>query len=85
MTALALVGIVFAMGVYGVTQIKSDFDPVWYMRNGTYQQRFYSAVGDYFPGSGEKVDIFVGESNHQVLGVSVSVLQVASSRLGQKK
>ena len=51
----------FGGGIYGMTQLETDYNPVWYMRESSYQQHFYIALGHYFPESGERVQVYVGE------------------------
>ena len=47
-------------GAFGLANIKSDFDSIWYMRHESYQYKFYSALADNFKGHGERVDVYVG-------------------------
>ena len=48
------------MGLYGVTQMKSEYDPVTYMDALSYQRRYFDALEKYFPDAGERVEIYIG-------------------------
>ena len=47
-------------GAFGLANIESDYDSIWYMRHESYQYKFYSALADNFRGHGERVDIYIG-------------------------
>ncbi len=49
------------MGIYGVTQIETNYSSIWYLRKSSYQSIFYSTLKKYFPDSGERVHIYVGD------------------------
>ena len=48
------------MGLYGVTQMESEYDPVTYMDAWSYQRRYFAALETYFPEAGERVEIYIG-------------------------
>ena len=50
----------FGVGLYGVTQMKSEYDPVTYMDALSYQRRYFDALEKYFPDAGERVEIYIG-------------------------
>ena len=52
--------ITFGFGVYGVTQIKTEYDSIWYMDQNSYQTEFYQVMSRYYPENGERVEIYVG-------------------------
>jgi len=52
---------VFGVGLYGVTQMKSEYDPVTYMDALSYQRRYFDALEKYFPDAGERVEIYIGD------------------------
>ena len=46
--------------MYGITQIKSEYDPVIYMDAWSYQRRYFDTLEEYFPEAGERVEIYIG-------------------------
>ena len=50
----------FGFGVYGVTQIETDYDSIWYMDQGSYQTDFFDKMNKYFPENGERVEVYIG-------------------------
>ena len=50
----------FGVGLYGVTQMKSEYDPVTYMDALSYQRRYFDALEIYFPDAGERVEVYIG-------------------------
>jgi hypothetical protein len=52
--------VTFGFGVYGVTQIKTDYDSIWYMDQNSYQTDFYDAMAHHFPENGERVEVYIG-------------------------
>ena len=55
--AVALAG----AGVYGLFNIESEYDSIEYMRHESYPYKYFKALGKYFRGSGERVDVYIGE------------------------
>ena len=51
-----------AGGAYGLANIESDYDSIWYMRHESYQYKYYKALADNFRGQGERVDVYIGNS-----------------------
>ena len=49
-----------AGGAYGLSQIESDYDSIWYMRHESYQFQYYKELADNFRGQGERVDVYIG-------------------------
>ena len=47
-------------GAFGLANIESDYDSIWYMRHESYQYQFYKALDDHFTSHGERVDIYIG-------------------------
>ena len=50
----------FGAGIYGVTQLELNYNPIWYLRESSYQRQFYEAMVTYFPNDGEKVSVYIG-------------------------
>ena len=46
--------------MYGVTKMKSEYDPVIYMDARSYQRRYFDTLEEYFPEAGERVEIYIG-------------------------
>ena len=64
--SLLILGVALALavgGAFGLANIKSDFDSIWYMRHESYQYKFYRSLADNFRGHGERVDIYLGNSH----------------------
>ena len=51
-----------AGGVYGLVNIESDYDSIWYMRHDSYPYQYFKALGDHFQGQGERVDVYLGKN-----------------------
>jgi len=66
-------------GIYGVINIESDYDSIWYMRHESYPYQYFKALGDHFSEQGERVDVYVGnidyETNRKELEKLVPFLQ----------
>ena len=52
---------IFGVGLYGTTQIETNYNPVWYTRKSSYQYKFYNEMERYFPDMGERVQVYVGK------------------------
>ena len=63
MTTLVL----FGFGMYGVSKIESEYDPVIYMDERSYQRRYFNALETYFPEAGERVEIYIGSLKHMII------------------
>jgi len=53
-----------AAGVYGVFNIETDYDSIWYMRQDSYQVAYYETVEEYFATQGERADIYIGKIDY---------------------
>ena len=51
----------FGFGVYGVFNIKLDYDSIWFMDQKSYQTQYYKSLQDTFPEYGERVEVYVGQ------------------------
>ncbi|TRY79298.1 hypothetical protein TCAL_08847, partial [Tigriopus californicus] len=56
----------FGAGVYGITQMKLDYNSIWYMRKNSYQVGFYDATARLFPDNGERVQVYIGQIKYWV-------------------
>jgi len=54
-----------AGGAYGLANIESDYDSIWYMRHQSYQYQYYKALADNFRGQGERVDVYIGGVDYE--------------------
>ena len=53
--------------MYGVSKIESEYDPVIYMDERSYQRRYFNALETYFPEAGERVEIYIGNPKHIIM------------------
>ena len=53
--------------MYGVSKIESEYDPVIYMDERSYQRRYFNALETYFPEAGERVEIYIGNLKHIIM------------------
>ena len=56
--------VIFAFGIYGVTQIRLDYDSMWFMDQKSYQTSYYKIVKEVFPEHGERVELYIGQVNY---------------------
>lgn len=52
--------LLFSLGVYGLTQMENNYNPIWYMRKTSYFRQYAEAYSDLFPQNGEHVQVFIG-------------------------
>ena len=52
----------FGTAIYGCTKLETNYNPVLYMNQNSYQVSFYHTQANLFPNDGERIDIFVGKS-----------------------
>ena len=50
-----------AGGIYGTTELKQKFDPVWFLPPSTDIYKWFSANEEYFPSTGEVVTLYLTE------------------------
>ena len=50
------------VNTWGVLQLKQDFDPNWYLRDGSHPTSFYKSLMEHFPDSGERSAVYFGKS-----------------------
>lgn len=50
-----------SVGVWGLTQIRQEFNPVWFIPQESYLARWFNANKLYFPKEGEKVKINIAQ------------------------
>lgn len=61
---LAVTAICLGFGIYGVVELKQEFNPAWFLPGGSYLLGWLDQVEKYFPASGEKVTINIGEIDY---------------------
>ena len=68
-------------GIYGVLNIKLDYDAIWFMDQKSYQTQYFKRFEEAFPDQGERVEVYIGEckiylsySRLSTLGVSPSLV-----------
>ena len=57
----------FGFGMYGVSKMESEYDPVIYMDARSYQRRYFNSLETYFPEAGERVEIYIGSLKHMII------------------
>ena len=57
----------FGFGMYGVSKMESEYDPVIYMDARSYQRRYFNSLETYFPEAGERVEIYIGDLKHMII------------------
>ena len=62
----------FGTAIYGCTKLETNYDPVLYMNQNSYQVSFYHTQANLFPNDGERIDIFVGKSFSIVLCLPIA-------------
>ena len=50
-----------AIGAFGVTELKQEFNPAWFLPPGSYLNEWIDKKEAYFPNKGERVTINIGE------------------------
>ena len=53
--------VTFGFGVYGVLNIKLDFDSLWFMDTKSYQSHYFKSLHKNFPEHGERVEVYTGK------------------------
>ena len=54
-------------GIYGVLNIKLDYDAIWFMDQKSYQTQYFKRFEEAFPDQGERVEVYIGEFKIRVL------------------
>ena len=60
-TVVILTGGLTALGAYGVTELKQEFNPAWFLPPRSYLTEWMNNKEEYFPNKGERVTINIGE------------------------
>lgn len=63
-SVIVIVLVAFGSGIYGITQMKLDYNSIWYMRKSSYQVGFYDATARLFPDNGERVQVYIGQIDY---------------------
>ena len=49
-----------SFGLYGVLNIKLDYDAIWFMDQKSYQTQYFRKFQEAFPEQGERVEVYIG-------------------------
>ena len=49
------------VGIWGLTQLRQEFNPVWFIPQESYLAQWFNANEKYFPKEGEKVEINIAQ------------------------
>ncbi len=63
--ALLITAFMLGVGIYGVYELRQEFNPAWFLPAGSYLLDWYEKVDEFFPGSGERVTINIGAINYR--------------------
>ncbi len=53
-----------SLAIYGLTELRQEFNPVWFIPIGSYLQKWFAVTEQYFPESGERVTVNIGEIDY---------------------
>ena len=70
-TVVILTGGLTALGAYGVTELKQEFNPAWFLPPRSYLTEWMNNKEEYFPDKGERVTINIGEIGNNKKKVKV--------------
>merc|ERR1719270_93837 len=56
--------LILGFGIYGLMQLEQKFNPAWFLPTGAYLLDFLDANELYFPGSGDRVTINIGDIDY---------------------
>lgn len=54
-----------ALGAFGVTELKQEFNPAWFLPPNSYLIEWIDNKEEYFPNKGERVTINIGEIDYE--------------------
>ena len=59
LTTLALLG----CGLWQITMLRQEFKSIWFLPPSTYLRQWFDASDKYFPGDGERVVVYIAETD----------------------
>ena len=59
-----ITALILGFGIYGLMQLEQKFNPAWFLPTGAYLLDFLDANELYFPGSGDRVTINIGDIDY---------------------
>ncbi|MPC08658.1 Niemann-Pick C1-like protein 1 [Portunus trituberculatus] len=72
---LAVTAAVLGTCIWGVTNLRQEFNPVWFIPESSYLYQFISKVQYYYPESGEKGLVYLGNLDYAAELPSISLLE----------
>ncbi|XP_063850802.1 protein patched homolog 1-like isoform X1 [Scylla paramamosain] len=72
---LAVTAAVLGTCIWGVTNLRQEFNPVWFIPESSYLYQFISKVQYYYPESGEKGLVYLGALDYAAELPSISLLE----------
>merc|ERR1711935_677621 len=63
-SVIFITAVILGFGIYGVTQLDQKFNPAWFLPAGSYLLDWINSNELYFPGSGDRVTINIGEIDY---------------------
>ncbi|KAK3894018.1 hypothetical protein Pcinc_002205 [Petrolisthes cinctipes] len=57
---LVVTALLFGVSVWGMTELRQEFDPVWFLPQDSYLFRYFEKQREYYPSSGEKGLVYLG-------------------------
>ncbi|XP_045592729.1 patched domain-containing protein 3 isoform X2 [Procambarus clarkii] len=61
---LAVTAVMFGASVWGVTNLRQEFNPVWFIPQSSYLFQFLSRILTYYPQAGERGAVYLGALNY---------------------
>ncbi|XP_059488991.1 protein patched homolog 2-like [Neocloeon triangulifer] len=57
-------GVLLIVGSWGLSLLRQEFDPVWFLTQSSYLFKYFDKSKQYYPGDGEPGNIFLSGFNH---------------------
>ena len=61
---ILITAFILGFGIYGLTQLDQKFNPAWFLPPGSYLLDWLDNNEKYFPGSGDRVTVNIGEIDY---------------------
>ncbi|XP_042884344.1 protein patched homolog 2-like isoform X2 [Penaeus japonicus] len=62
--ALLVTAVVFGTSIWGVTNLRQEFNPVWFIPQSSYLFQFLSRAQTFYPEAGERGTVYLGALNY---------------------